>query len=425
MNKIFTLLILLLFLQSSNLWAQETPQRCAAQYDLVKKLEEQPSLQQRRQNMEKTIQRWVARAQQEGSVQAREVITIPVVVHIVWNKPEENISDEQIYSQIDVLNKDYRAQNVEFPNVPQEFKPFAADTELEFCLASVDPRGRSTTGIVRQQTNVDCIGDKTGLLKYDVQGGSDAWDSKHYLNIWVARKCDGFLGKGSFPGEDIPEEDGVVIDFEVFGTVGTAANSYPFEKGRTVTHEVGHYLNLLHLWGLWDANGRPNCNSSDEVADTPQQGVTYQNKCPTQAAFSCGSSDMYMNFMNWTNDACMSMFTQGQKLRMLATLYNLRPGLLDSPGCGTLNAIPNIVHEGGMEVFPNPANESVQIYINTPIPRTTKLSLLNSLGQVLLCMTVQSKFYHTIPVDKLPNGVYYIKSELENQFIVRKIIVAN
>jgi len=414
------LLVSFLFVQSSR--AQQAFTRCATQSKWEAKAQEDPSLQTKRYILESEIQNWIV--QRKNAVQTRSVITIPVVVHIVWHKSRENIPDEQIFSQIDVLNRDFRAQNDEFANIPEEFRSAAADTEIEFCLASIDPSGNSTTGIVRRQTDVSCIGDKPGELKYDINGGSDAWDTEHYLNIWVASKCDGLLGYASFPGEDLPEEDGIVIDYEAFGTTGVAAENLPFEKGRTTTHEVGHYFNLFHLWGPLDNDGRASCDLDDAVEDTPLQSSTYQGQCPPGPAYSCGTKDMYMNYMNFTNDACMAMFTQGQRERMLATIELARSGLKESIGCATVNATNSLAQVDNIDVFPNPANESIQIFINTAIPRMAKLSLLNNLGQVLFCANTQSKFSHTIPTAELPNGIYFVKSQIDNQYAIKKVIIA-
>ncbi len=230
--------------------------------------------------------------------------------------------------------------------------------------------------------------------------------------------------KRSKPGEDSPEEDGIVIDYEAFGTTGVAANNLPFEKGRTTTHEIGHYLNLFHLWGPLDNDGRASCSLDDAVEDTPQQSSTYQGECPPGPAYSCGTPDMHMNYMNFTNDACMAMFTAGQRNRMLATLEIARSGLKESIGCATVSSTRHLVKANNIDVFPNPANESIQIFINTAIPRTAKLTLLNNLGQVLFCGNTQSKFYHSIPTAELPNGIYYVKSQIDNQYAVKKVIIA-
>jgi len=422
MSRSCTLLLLFCGLLSLPLFAQPGTRRCAAHQIWEHKAETHPEMRSKRQLLEMQIQNWMD--DQKYAVRSRSTITIPVVVHVVWNKGEENNPDEQVFSQIDVLNRDFRGQNDEFSTIPEAFKDEAADTEIEFCLASIDPKGNSTTGIVRRRTDVSCIGDKPGELKYDLLGGSDAWDTEYYLNIWVAGKCDGILGYASFPGEDIPEEDGIVVDYKAFGTTGVAAGNRPFEKGRTATHEVGHYFNLFHLWGPLDDDGRVSCELDDAVEDTPMQSNTYQGECPVGPAYSCGTADMYMNYMNFTDDACMSMFTAGQRDRMLATLEVARPGLKESIGCATVNTSGVLAEANNMDVFPNPASESIQIFINTTIPRMAKLSLINNLGQVLFCSNTQSKFYHTIPTAELPNGIYYVKSQIDDQYAVKKVIIA-
>ena len=254
---------------------------------------------------------------------AQEIIRIPVVVHVLYNNPSHNISDAQVASQLAALNRDFRRQNADTINTPDRFKTLGADIEIEFVLASADPKGRPTTGIVRKQTGVSdwSMDDK---IKFSAQGGDDAWDSKSYLNIWVGN-LRGLLGYASEPG-GAADKDGVVISVSAFGTLNMLG---PYDKGRTVVHEVGHWLGLRHIWG------ETYCGD-DLVDDTPRQG-NYTTGCPTTVRTSCGNNatgDMYMNYMDFVNDACMNLFTHGQKLRMRALLGEGGPryALLSSKG---------------------------------------------------------------------------------------------
>ena len=171
------------------------------------------------------------------------VITIPVVVHVVYNNSTENISTAQIQSQIDVLNADFRRTNSDADGTWSQ----AADSEIEFCLATVDPNGNATTGITRTSTSVTAFGTNDNM-KFNSSGGKDAWPAGEYLNMWVCDISGGILGYAQFPGGSA-STDGVVIDYQYFGTIGTATS--PFDLGRTTTHEVGHWLNLRHIWGGW------------------------------------------------------------------------------------------------------------------------------------------------------------------------------
>lgn len=219
------------------------------------------------------------------------VVNIPVVVHVIYSNSQENISDQQINSQISVLNSDFAASNNDANNVPSEFAGLVADSEISFTLAEVRREANSRTS---WGTRDD--------MKYAYPPVSPA----NTLNIWVCNIGGGILGYAQFPGGPA-STDGVVISPQYFGTTGYV--SAPFDKGRTATHEVGHYLNLRHIWG----DGR--CKQDDFVADTPESdGPNYG--CPSYPTVNCRNTDMTMNYMDYTNDACMYMFSEGQKSRM-------------------------------------------------------------------------------------------------------------
>lgn len=254
-----------------------------------------------------------------------DIIDIPVVVHILHTGQPVgtglNISTAQIHSQINVLNEDFRRLNPDATNTPTVFQGVRADVEFRFVLACVDPNENPTSGIVRVQTTInefiiedtnnnnqiDLIEEQNSGIKF-APTGSPAWPADRYLNIWVCNLGEDLLGYAQFPDmmATQPETDGVVIRTTSFGTVGNV--SAPFNKGRTATHEVGHWLNLSHIWG--DAN----CGN-DFVADTPTQSGPNYN-CPSHPHVSCGSNDMFMNYMDYTDDACMNLFTRGQAERM-------------------------------------------------------------------------------------------------------------
>ncbi|MCP4217381.1 MAG: zinc metalloprotease [bacterium] len=259
------------------------------------------------------------------------IIRIPVVVHVVYNpsNPSGNISVAQIQSQLDVLNEDYRMLNPDISTVPSEFQPFTGDARIEFHLAVRDPDCNSTTGITRTETTVTAFDPSVSDgVKFDSQGGKSGWPPDKYLNMWVCKLVSPYLGYGTPPGYS-PAYDGLVMDYRYFGTIGTATS--PFDLGRTSTHEVGHYFNLIHIWGD-DEDEADVCSESDEVDDTPEQGIMNFG-CPTFPKTSeCGSpdGDMFMNYMDYVDDSCMVMFTEGQVLRMTAALFGPRASLLGS-----------------------------------------------------------------------------------------------
>jgi hypothetical protein len=272
----------------------------------------------------------VARALQEADLRLQapderlagedEILTIPVVVHVVYNTPTENISSEQIESQIAILNEDYRRLNSNGKNTPGAFKAVAADVHIQFRLAGIT---RTSTKKTSFTYNDD--------VKHASTGGINAWDATRYLNIWVCSLGNNLLGYAQFPGL-AAATDGVVIKNSAFGLLGSVKP--PFALGRTATHEIGHWLNLNHIWG--DKN---DCKGNDHVEDTPVQ-QTSNSGCPSFPHVTCKNGpdgDMYMNYMDYTDDACMNIFTMGQKKRMMAVLSNIRTTIADKKGLGLLN----------------------------------------------------------------------------------------
>lgn len=250
-------------------------------------------------------------------------VKIKTVVHIMYSDEPNAVSDAQVIGQIAVLNNDYGAKNLDIQKVPQVWSDLVSDTMISFDLADIDPSGAPTNGITRTQTNSNSFGTDDSV-KFDDQGGKSAWSTDTYLNIWVCNIGGGILGYAQFPGGP-PETDGVVIDVQCFGTEGTAVA--PFDLGRTATHEVGHYLNLSHIFG----EGRGNvCSDSDYVDDTPNQLAPNYEK-PVFPKISCNNGpdgDMFMNYMDYVDDDTMFMFTTGQKERMQATLLGPRASLI-------------------------------------------------------------------------------------------------
>lgn len=233
-------------------------------------------------------------------------VTIPVVVHVLYNKFEDSLSDAQILSQIEVLNNDFQLLNEEVNSIPDEFAKVASPVNVRFELARRKPDGSITNGIVRKFTSKISFTDNNDM-KFSLRGGDNAWDATQYLNIWVCRLSSNLLGYAQLPG-GAAASDGVVISTLAFGTMGTA--KHPYNKGRSTTHEVGHWLNLKHIWG-----DKSNCEGDDLVDDTPtQSNPTYG--LPQIQPQSCGHNTMYMNFMDYTDDAGMAMFTAGQAARM-------------------------------------------------------------------------------------------------------------
>ena len=291
----------------------ERKRSCGAMIHHEILMETDPDYRQRRLSIE-----IASREYETDSARARaafDVITIPVVVHVVYNTNAENISDAQIESQIRILNEDYRKQNADISKIPEPFKSLAADAKIEFKLAVRDPDGNPTNGITRTFTRERSFDSFSNPVKFNSTGGKDAWSRDKYLNMWVCDLSGGLLGYAQFPGGPAAT-DGVVMDYQYFGDIGTA--TLPFDKGRTATHEVGHWLNLRHIWGDdWGS-----CAGSDEVPDTPNQADANYGR-PNFPHITCGNGphgDMFMNYMDYVDDEAMFMFSVGQVARMRATL---------------------------------------------------------------------------------------------------------
>lgn len=289
---------------------------CATDRVHERLLREVPGYAERRAVCEN--QAWRAERTPGPATDPLEVITIPVVVHVVHRTETESISAEQVATQLETLNADFRNTNADGSTVPAPFTALRGDARVAFELATTDPEGGPTDGIIRTATTVELFTDDDAV-KSSARGGSDAWPADRYLNVWVCQLGGGLLGYAQFPGGP-PETDGVVVTHTAFGSTGTA--TAPFNLGRTTTHEVGHWLNLRHIWGD-DGTG---CHGSDFVDDTPNQGGP-NTGTPTFPTISCDNGpagDMFMNYMDYVDDAAMTMFTQGQVRRMRVALAGIR-----------------------------------------------------------------------------------------------------
>lgn len=374
-----------------------------------------PGFAVRKQAIEQQTQRFVANANR-----TTVSVTIPVVFHVVYNSTAQNISDARLLAQIDQLNLDFAKLNTDFSTVPSVFQPYGANTEIQFCLAQRDPNGLATTGINRVQTSVTSFSVTANNVKFTSLGGADAWPREKYLNIWVCNISGGYLGYAQFPGGQA-STDGVVLLYSSVGSMlnpGTATN---YNLGRTATHEVGHWLNLVHIWG--DA-----ICGNDLVDDTPVQNDKNFG-CPTfpKLSSNCTQSapwtgaayqgDMFMNYMDYGNDPCLNMFSLGQKDRMQALFATggSRASLLTSDGCtppfgfgfttpatvtancpvsSSLTATVNTSSLGGF-------NGAITLTNTTAAPSGTTVSLSPS------PVTVGNSFTVTVNnANTLPSGTY-------------------
>ncbi len=311
MRKIYTSIIVVFlstFLITGNLWAQRT---CVAHEHMLEQYNKYPKMKEKAAELEQYTTRFL---KNYASLKAGEIRTIPVNVIVVYSNSQENISQAQIESQISVLNEDYAGTNSDISGVPSEFTGVtSASSGIQFVLSNIERHSDSRTS---WGTN--------DAVKYAYPPTSPSTT----LNMWICNIGGGILGYAQFPGGPA-ETDGVVFSPQYCGSSdyddGSFYLSAPFDKGRTATHEIGHYLNLRHIWG--DGG----CSVDDYVDDTPIAGAANYG-CPSYPSKSCSSnggwsSDMFMNYMDYTDDACMFMFSQGQEARMWACLNSSRTDL--------------------------------------------------------------------------------------------------
>jgi len=256
----------------------------------------------------------------------RTAIVIPVVFHIVLTDPSV-VTNAQILAQLDTLNKDFAGTNADSIKIPSYFKPLFGKSAIQFCLAQRTPDGEVTSGIERTVTTQTSF-TANDAVKHVSTGGANSWDNTQYMNVWICALSNNILGYATFPEEGMPEEQGVVIDYR--SVPGGSSTSY--NMGKTLTHETGHFFNLYHIWG--DDNG--DCTGTDFVDDTPNQGASSSgcyNGIKTDNCTTSGNGIMYQNYMDYSYDACMVMFTTQQVARMEASVIASRSALLTSNGC--------------------------------------------------------------------------------------------
>lgn len=337
------------------------------------------------------------------------LISIPVVFHIIYRDSGMLIPPEQIDFQVGQLNRDFGRQNIDREDTPEIFRHLAADCRVEFCLAAADPDGVAVDGITTTLTRVQEIG-LTDHYYQTLSGGKNAWDPERYLNVWVCEisASGDIAGFAQMPGQPEISKDGVVIDYRYFGA-GPPANS-PFNHGRTLTHEVGHWLGLEHIWGR-----ESGCDSDDGIEDTPRQFDRYSG-CPDFPQFSCGSEDMYMNFMDLTDDSCMNLFTEGQKKVIRNTLFGPRAALRLSTGCNPqTTAVVETDYE--ITVGPNPARDYIELTSQGGI-NNLHICLTDAQGYTVL----RQKGDSFIDISHLRPGLYFLVIKSAQLSVVQKII---
>ncbi len=306
---ISTLIVLLLTYEQTLAQHQHPGRTCHAQTVLEQQIQQDPQREQTLRDLETLTENYI---RENGAGRNNQTRVIPVYIHVLYRTSNENISNAQIQSQIDVMNRDFGGQNADLAQVPSAFQSVTStNSGIQFTIA----------GIYRKQTSKSSWG-TNDAMKYTSQGGRAPITPNTHLNIWICNIGSGILGYAQFPGGSA-STDGVVISPQFFGSSDFGNSFYlsaPFDKGRTAVHEVGHYLNLRHIWG--DGG----CSYDDYVNDTPLSS-TANYGCPSYPTYHCNTSDMFMNYMDYVNDNCMFMFSNGQVARMWACLNTSRAQL--------------------------------------------------------------------------------------------------
>jgi hypothetical protein len=345
------------------------------------------------------------------------------------------LPDSVIIRQIAILNETYSLSNPNYSNTRPIFDTMGANIDVQFCLAGQDTLGNPTTGIDRFQTASSFL--LTPLnngVKIPSMGGRAPWNPQKYLNIWT---CDMslfgnplVLGYATFPGG--PDSlDGVVLQYNF---VGFQNNATVNNLGRTAVHEIGHWLGMRHIWGDGQQGTAP-CDSTDYVEDTPRANDasatdcdTTKNTCSNEDPFwstnAIDPPDMVENYMDYSNDACMTMFTKGQKARMWSFINTIRTGLLTGGiSCSTVGIETyNPVFENYVHVYPNPASKQLNINFSTNSIEQCKIEFYNSIGQIVK-VSVPSNFQNIIDITDLKSGIYFIKISNNANSAVKKIVI--
>lgn len=372
---------------------------------------------------------------QQAATRDDEIFVVPVVVHVVWKEEVENISEERIRSQIAVLNRDFRGANADLGQVRPEFSGIVGDARIEFQLEEIIRVQTDSIFAVTTDWETRSIRYPEGI-KAEEQGGSTAWDPQYFLNIWVAAIADDLVFGYTYPpsglntwseGAAAPSfaYDGIVINYKAFGASPppylTQSGESISLSGRTLVHELGHYLGLLHPWGNFelDQNG---CDFDDGIADTPPSATSSFFDCDFQQNTCAGSNDlpdMIENFMDFSMDDCRVSFTQEQINVMRGVLENQRRDLrlLDK----------NERFENELILYPNPSPGQVRIYLRKEIKTDYQLRLRTVDRRVIAIPFTQTEAFpgvsFSFDIGHLSDGVYFVELETDQWRFVEQLVL--
>lgn len=383
-----------------------------------------PSVRLKRQQSEQQINKIVA---DNPNYKTGMIVTIPVVFHILYTNAAQNISDNYIFEQLDVLNDDFARLNADAVNTRSQFQSVGANTQIQFCLAQRTPAGAATNGIVRVSY--------TGSFPSNPPTVSPEWDHTRYLNIYVGDLGGGLLGYANFPPGSVGN-DHVVLLYSAVGGPNLPGSALPYHLGRTATHEIGHYFNLYHTFESGCAGlTANNCTTSgDRICDTPPVGNPTFG-CPTNNPNTCTETspfpppytsnmvDMYENYMDYSDDACMNIFTLGQSARMNAAITGPRSLLITSLGC-TPVGMNELLDENAVTVMPNPSPGMYEIALNLPSKTKVEMTLTDVSGKIIFNEVIDYPVTtkHSIDITNKSNGIYQLRIQTANGYLMRRLV---
>lgn len=351
-------------------------------------------------------------------LQFREALQCKVVFHVFYSSPEEKLSVLQIYSQMELLNRYFHEPvNLADYNIPESFRSLKSNPNIKFCLADTTPSGENTIGIEWIALNDLSIACKSEFGKRNLMhknlGGVDIWDSKKYINIFVINRnqCP-VLGEAIYPWDATSDEDGIIIDYRSIGAIGSANENKPFNQGKTLVHEMGHYFGLYHLSG-----DKSDCTGDDAVSDTPTQSQEYFG-CPRFPQTSCGQISQYMNFMSLVDDACMHLFTKGQVSRMHEQIMLFRPDI------GDMNC--SLISQTGLEqVFLRQYQMDWQLLNKNHALFNCNLELYDAFGRLRWKHSVQAALSISLSAEIMDvnPGVYFLLVSNKEEKLCYKILL--
>lgn len=341
----------------------------------------------------------------------------PVVFHVLYQNAAQNIHDSILQHQLDVLNEDFNAANADLVNVPAVWQPLIGNMQITFQLATIDPLGNPTTGVERLQVVAP---PSTQNYCDAAQGGLAPWPDTAYLNIWIFNLGSGLLGYATFPSA--PSTcPGLVLDNNIVGR--NDPNQFaPYNKGRVATHEMGHFLGLYHIWGD-DGNA---CSGTDFIADTPNQadetygdpgvGTVITDQCsPTAPGI------MWMNFMDFSDEAAICFFTLGQVVHVQGVLNTYYPSFMTVGINDPMN--PELP---AFNVFPSPNNTGL-FQVNRKVANSkTSVEVYDLQGRMILAPTYFENGSTTMQVDLsgFTNGAYSFVIRTENEVETKRVVIA-